>query len=77
LILNLYTDENHFLKNKSSFNIFNDKDRLIGNSIPRLTAYEYTLSQFVASFLNTEKVSEALRPYILNALDRDNIIEAV
>jgi len=77
LILNLYTDENHFLKNKSSFNIFNDKERLIGNSIPRLTAYEYTLSQFVASFLNTEQVSEKLRPHILNALNRDDIIEAV
>lgn len=29
LILNLFRDEEHFLKNKNSFNLFNDKDAIV------------------------------------------------
>jgi ABC-type transport system substrate-binding protein len=47
LILNLFRDETHFLKHKNSFNLFNDKNNVIGNTIPRLNSFEYTLSQFV------------------------------
>lgn len=77
LILNLYRDESHFLKNKNSFNIFNDSKYLIGGSIPRLEAYEYIISQFTTSFFNTENLSLNLRKYILDSLDRDAIIDSV
>ncbi len=77
LILNLYDDETHFLKNRNSFNIFNDKEWVIWNSIPRLNTYEYTLSQFVAAFLNTESISANLRSYILESIDRDTLIENI
>jgi hypothetical protein len=77
LILNLFRDESHFLKNKNSFNLYNDKNGIIGNSIPRLTPYEYTLSQFVGNFLNTETLDLSLRQYISNLLDRDTIIKSV
>ncbi len=77
LILNLFRDEDHFLKNKNSFNIFNDKDALIGDSIPRLQVFEYTLSQFVGTFFNTETLSYDMRAFLSNALNRDDIIDAV
>lgn len=77
LILNLFRDEAHFLKNKNSFNTYNDKDSIIGTSIPRLSSHEYTLSQFVASFLNTQTLSWDMRNYILQLIDRDVIIESL
>lgn len=77
LILNLFRDEAHFLKNKNSFNIFNDPDFIIGSSIPRLNIFEYTLSQFVGSFFNSETLSSDMRNYISHTLNRDTIISNV
>ena len=77
LILNLFRDEAHFLKNKNSFNIFNDPDFIIGSSIPRLNIFEYTLSQFVGSFFNSETLDDDLRSYISHILEREAIIESV
>ena len=78
LILNLFEDESHFLKNKNSFNIFNDREGIIGNSIPRLEVFEYTLPQFVTSFFNIETLeSQAFRSFISRTLSRQTIIENV
>ncbi len=73
LILNLYQDEAHFLKNKNSFNIYNDTGRIIGKSIPRLNILPYTLSQFVWVFANTETLGKTLRQYVLWNLDRETV----
>ncbi len=77
LILNLFRDETHFLKNKNSFNIYNDKSSVIWESIPRLSAYQYTLSQFVTSFFNSENLSKSFREYISTKIDRDTIVSSL
>ena len=77
LILNLFRDEAHFLKNKNSFNVYNDKDSVIGSSIPRLSSHPYTLSQFVASFFNTDSLPWDFRSYVSGLIDRDTIIDAL
>lgn len=77
LILNLYRDEAHFLKNKNAFNLFNDKDNLIGNSLVRLQSHEYILPQFTGLFLNSENITANLRQYILSGLDRDKLVSTV
>ncbi len=73
--MNLYRDEPHFLKNKNNFNIFNDKDALIGASIPRLDNFQYNLPQFTAVFFNTQVVKKKLRNYIASKLQREKIIQ--
>lgn len=77
LILNLFQDEAHFLKHKNSVNIFNDKDNIVGNSVPRLEAHEYTTPQFVAAFFNTYILWINTRTYISQILERDEIIKQV
>ncbi|MDA9129256.1 ABC transporter substrate-binding protein [Candidatus Gracilibacteria bacterium] len=78
LILNLFENEDDFLKNRNSFNIFNDREGLIGDSIPRLDVYEYTLPQFVTSFFNIETLeSQDFRSFISRTLSRQTIIENV
>ncbi len=77
LILNLFRDEAHFLKNKNSFNIFNDKNNIIGSSIPRLSVSEYTSSQFVGSFFNTESLDRNIRKFLSYTLDRDSIVNSI
>jgi len=77
LILNLFRDETHFLKNRNSFNIFNDKNNIVAGSIPRLEDKQYTLSQFVASFFNSESLDLELRKFISGVLERDKIVDAV
>lgn len=77
LILNLFRDKAHFIKNKNSFNIFNDRENIIGNSIPRLSSYEYTLAQFVWSFFNTDTLSPELRSYLNAMLSREEIVEKI
>lgn len=77
LILNLFRDEAHFLKNKNSFNIFNDSDSIIGNSIPRLNNFEYTLSQFGAAFLNTQTLSKDLRWFLSHRINREEIVSTL
>lgn len=77
LILNLFRDEAHFLKNKNSFNLYNDKDSIIGSSIPRLSSHKYTLSQFVANFFNTEELDLGFRNFISQSIDRDAIVTAL
>ena len=77
LILNLFRDETHFLKHKNSFNLFNDKNNVIGNTIPRLNSFEYTLSQFVWSFFNTETLDSDMRTYLSSVLKRDEIINTL
>lgn len=77
LILNLFRDKAHFIKNKNSFNIFNDRENIIGNSIPRLSSYEYTLAQFVGSFFNTDTLSSELRAYLNAMLSREEIVEQI
>lgn len=77
LILNLYRNEGHFLKNKNSFNIFNDKKNLIWDSIPRLSNNSYTSSQSTSLFLNSETISTKNRQFILSSLNREALINTI
>jgi len=77
LILNLFRDEAHFLKNKNSFNIFNDKENIIGESIPRLEAKKYNISQFVWMFFNTEELSLEQRQYLSSWISREDLINSI
>lgn len=75
IIFKLFDDKSHFLKHKNSINIFNDKDNIIGDSIPRLMAHNYTLPQFVSIFLNKDSIEWAkLRNVILNSINKKDII---
>jgi hypothetical protein len=47
ILLKLFRDNAHFLKHKNSINIFNDKENILGDTVPRLKSYAYTLPQFV------------------------------
>lgn len=78
LILKLFKDNTHFLKHKNSVNIFNDKQNILWDSIPRLEPREYVLPQFVSLFLNTEKITSlTLRNTILQTVDRNEVIAAL
>lgn len=76
LILNLFPNTNSLLQNKESINIFNDVENIIGDSIPRLESYKYTLSQFVSLFINQNKIENLdLRNFIFNKINTDNLIK--
>lgn len=76
LIINLFPNTNSLLQNKESINIFNDNDNIIGNTIPRLESYKYTLSQYVSLFINQNNVENIdLRNFILNKINTENLIK--
>ena len=76
LILKIFADNSHFLKFKDSINLFNDKDNLIWNSVPRLKSSKYTLPQYVWIFLNYKSIkNKELRNFILNEIDREELIK--
>lgn len=78
IIFNVFRDNTHFLKHKNSVNIFNDKENIVWNSIPRLKSFPYTLPQFVWMFLNQEAIdSAALREAILSSINREIIVEEI
>lgn len=78
IIFKIFDNNAHFLKHKSSINIFNDKENIVWNSIPRLQNTPYTLPQFVWIFLNQETLTEnSIREEILQSISRDIIIEKI
>lgn len=77
LILNLYRDESHFLKNKNAFNLFNDSKNILGDNNPRLENFEYITPQFTSVFLNSENIWLNLRKYISSNIKRDVVISQV
>ena len=78
LILKLFKDETHFLKHKNSVNIFNDKQNILWESIPRLEPFEYILPQFVSVFLNSETMeSETMRNYVLRNINRSELVASL
>ncbi|MCH2188463.1 ABC transporter substrate-binding protein [Candidatus Gracilibacteria bacterium] len=76
LVLKIFPNTQAFIKNKDSVNIFNDTRNVLGESVPRLAAYEYILPQYVSLFLNKETLqNNALRKHILSEINRDKLIE--
>lgn len=76
IVFKVFNDTPHFLKHKDSINIFNDKLSLIGDTLPRLSVFEYTLPQYVSVFINSEKISDiSLRKHLLSLIERENIIK--
>lgn len=75
-IFKIFKNEGQLLKHADVVNIFFDKNKILGDSIPRLKKVSYTLNQFNALFLNEEKIkSEDLRNFILWKIDVENIIK--
>lgn len=75
LILKVYPEAAVFLKHKDTVNLFSDKNNIVWNSVPRLKNYNYTLPQYFSLYLNTEKIENIdLRNYLLNLVNRDNLI---
>ncbi len=78
LLFKVFEDTSHFLKHKDSINIFNDKSSLIGDTLPRLSVYDYTLPQYVSLFINTERIEDvSLRRYILSSIERKNVVNVL
>ena len=76
LILKLFATPNDLLRNKDSINIFNDKNNLIWESIPRFDVQQYSLPQYVWIFLNKDKVQDvSLRNFILNQINQENLLK--
>lgn len=75
-ILKFFENNNSLLKNKVAINIFDDDNNLIWESVPRLQKYEYTLPQYVALFLNTEKIKNLeFRNFLLHKIQRENLLK--
>lgn len=78
IIFKIFRDNTHFLKHKNSVNIFNDKENILWNSVPRLKSYSYGLPQFVGLFLNQETLtSEGIRANILWGISREEIVSSI
>ena len=76
LILKLFATPNDLLRNKDSINIFNDKNNLIWESIPRFEVQQYHLHQYVWIFLNKDKIQDvSLRTFILNQINQENLLK--
>jgi len=76
--IKFFPDTANFLKNKDIVNIFNDKYNLIGTSIPRFQAYQYTLPQYVSLFINQNNITnQNLRNFILNEIPTDQLIQSL
>lgn len=75
-IYKIFKDQNHFLKHKDLINIFFDKSKIIGDTLPRLAKNSYFLNQYNALFINEERIkSPELRNFILWKIDINNIIK--
>jgi len=78
IILKYYKDHITLLKDKSNINIYNDNNNLIGESIPRLENNKYILNQYVAAFLNKDKIEYPnLRNIILSTINQEKVLESV
>jgi hypothetical protein len=76
LIIKLFPNTNNLLQNKEVVNIFNDSNNIIWQSIPRLKSHKYILPQFVSLFINMDNINNInLRNYILNKINRQNLIQ--
>lgn len=70
-----FKDNAHFLKHKETVNIFNDQNNVIWDSIPRLDKNTFFPNQYVSVFVNQDKIkNNDLRTFILEKIDRDNIL---
>ena len=75
IIFKLFRDQAHFLKHKNSINIFNDKNNLIWNSVPKLNTYKYYLPQYISLFVNSEKLEYLnIRKYVLENIDTKKLV---
>lgn len=75
-IYKIFKDQNHFLKHKDLINVFFDKNKIIGDTLPRLGKNSYFLNQYNALFINEERIkSVELRNFILGKIDANNIVK--
>ena len=56
MFFKFFKDNTHFLKHKDIVNIYYDQNNVIGESIPRLSKYNFLLNKYVSFFINEEKV---------------------
>jgi len=76
IVFNIFEDTTHFLKHIDTVNIFNDKLNLLGETIPRLQVFSYTMPQYFSLFLNVENIeNKDLRTFILSSIERENIVK--
>jgi len=76
VLFKIFPSVKDFLRNKGSINIFNDKDNLISESIPRLQAHNYILPQYVSIFFNTQKIKDSpLRALISESIKQEEIVK--
>lgn len=77
-VFRFFKDRTHFLKSKDTINIFNDKENLIWNAVPRLDKLDYYLNQYTALFLNEENIkSKELRKLIIEKINSKNIVDSL
>lgn len=77
-IFKFFNDRNHLSRNKESINVFFDTQSIIWDSMPRLKKRNISLNQFVSIFINQDKITDnELRNFILNKIDREQIISSL
>jgi hypothetical protein len=75
IIFKNFKNPAQFLKHKTSVSIFNDKNNLIWDSIPKFNQHKYSLNQYLWLFVNTEKIPyPKLRNFILKTVNTDELI---
>ena len=76
IIFKIFDSPSQFLKHKTSVNIFNDKNNLIWDSIPKFNQYKYSLNQYIWLFINKDKIIyPKLRNFILRSINRDELLK--
>ena len=78
MFFKFFKDNTHFLKHKDIVNIYYDQNNVIGESIPRLSKYNFLLNKYVSFFINEEKVKNRdLREFILSRIKSEDIIKVL
>ncbi len=78
IIFKIFKNPSQFLKHKNSVSIFNDKNNLIWNSIPKFNQYKYSLNQYIWLFINTDKIPyPKLRNFILRSIKNKDLINKI
>ncbi len=76
ILFKVFENSTDLLKMSDVVNIFNDKNSIIWDSIPRLKEYSYTLPQYVGLFMNSVSMNDKnIRAWISEAINRDELLE--
>ncbi|MCT4617359.1 MAG: ABC transporter substrate-binding protein [Candidatus Gracilibacteria bacterium] len=70
-----FKDMPEFFRNQDKINAFYDKNKVVGDTLPRFNNNKYYLNQFVGAFVNAQKITNTdLRGVLLSYIDKDRLL---